>query len=60
MPAPAKPTTTIFDFPGLTDEPRSSVNLPPGAASEQVNACSITEGTLQVRRGVKQVTFEDA
>lgn len=58
MPQPAKPVTTISDFLGLSDVPRSAVNQPPGTASEQVNAVSITEGELFVRRGVREVTFD--
>ncbi len=56
----ALPVTTIADFPGLTDVPRSGVNLPPGAGVEQLNACSIIEGELLVRRGIKEVKFEDS
>lgn len=59
MPAPAKPVTTIFDFPGLSDVPRSSVNQPPGTAEEQMNTCSVIEGELLVRRGIREVAFED-
>lgn len=58
MPEQAKPVTTIADFPGLSDIPRSSVNQPPGTAAEQTNACSIVEGELLVRRGIKEVNFE--
>lgn len=54
----AKPVTTIFDFPGLSDVPRSSINQVPGTASEQMNTCSIIEGELLVRRGIKEVNFE--
>lgn len=60
MPDPAKPVTTIADFLGLSDIPRSAINQPPGTAVEQVNACSIVPGELLVRRGVKQVQFEDS
>lgn len=58
MAAPAKPTTTIFDFPGLSDVPRSSVNQAPGTAEFQVNTCSVIEGELLVRLGIKEVQFE--
>lgn len=58
MPQPAKPVTTISDFLGLSDVPRSAVNQPPGTASEQVNAGSVVEGELLVRRGIKEVVFD--
>lgn len=54
----AKPSTAIVDFPGLSDVPRSSVNLPPGTAADQINAASVVEGELRVRPGVREVTFE--
>lgn len=60
MPEQSRPVTTVADFPGLTDIPRSGINLPPGAGVEQVNACSIIEGELLVRRGTKEVHFEDS
>lgn len=60
MPDQAKPVTPIADFPGLSDVPRSSVNQVPGTASEQMNTCSVIQGELLVRRGVKEVKFEDS
>jgi hypothetical protein len=60
MPEQARPVTTIADFTGLTDIPRSGVNMPPGAGVEQMNVCSIIEGELLVRRGCKEVKFEDS
>lgn len=59
MASPAKPVTTIYDFPGLSDVPRSSVNQVPGTAESQVNTCSVIEGELLVRLGLKEVHFED-
>lgn len=59
MAAQAKPVTPIVDFFGLSNEPRSSVNSPPGKASEQTNCCCVQEGELLVRRGVREVKFED-
>ena len=56
---PAKPATTISDFPGMTNDPRSSINQVPGTAAEQVNACSLIQGELSVRRGLREVTFEE-
>lgn len=58
MPDVAKPVTTIADFPGLSDIPRSSINQVPGTAAEQMNVCSIVEGELLARRGIKEVNFE--
>lgn len=60
MPEMVRPVTTIADFTGLTDVPRSGVNLPPGSGVEQTNACSVIEGELVVRRGTKEVKFEDS
>lgn len=47
----------IVDFAGMIDnvDPR---DLPPGAAQLQINAVSLKMGELQVRRGLKDVTFE--
>jgi hypothetical protein len=60
MPLPvAKPSTVIYDFPGLSDIPRSAVNQVPGTAEEQINTCSVIEGELLVRRGIREVAFED-
>lgn len=56
---PAKPVTIIFDFPGLSDVPRSAVNQTPGTAELQMNTCSVIEGELLVRLGIKEVHFED-
>lgn len=60
MAEPARPVTTISDFLGLSDVPRSSINQPPGMASEQVNCCSVNEGALDIRLGIQEVHFEDA
>lgn len=51
-------TVTMGDFPGLMTnvDPR---DLPPGAAYEQVNCCSIITGELTVRAGLRQVSFEN-
>ena len=56
----ALPVTTIADWGGLTDVPRSGVNIQPGDGTEQVNACSIIDGELSARRGIKEVKFEDS
>jgi hypothetical protein len=54
----ARPSTLIFDFPGMTNDPRSSINQVPGTAAEQINACSVILGELLVRKGIREVTFE--
>ena len=47
----------LKDFPGLIDnvDPR---DIPPGAADDQVNACSIVMGELTVRAGYREVLFD--
>ena len=57
MGVPAQTHVEITDFAGLVQnaDPR---DLPPGAAEEQVNACCIRFGELQVRRGMVQVLFD--
>ena len=55
-----KPLSSVelLDFPGVMDvDPR---DLTPGAAEEQTNACSIIQGELTVRRGYREVTFENS
>jgi hypothetical protein len=49
--------TVINDFPGLIDniDPR---DIPPGSADVQTNAACVKMGELQVRLGVRDVTFE--
>lgn len=54
---PAIPSVEIMDFPGMITN-LDERDLPPGAASEQVNVCSLIGGELQVRRGIREVTFE--
>ncbi len=58
MPDVAKPVFVVADFPGLSDIPRSAVNQVPGTAAEQMNVCSIVEGELLARRGIREVNFE--
>jgi hypothetical protein len=57
MPKPAQSDVILSDFPGIfTDiDPR---DLPPGAAEEQVNICSMVTGELRVRLGLQEVTFD--
>ena len=59
MAQPAKPVTTIYDWVGLSDVPRSSVNQAPGTAEFQLNTCSVIEGELLVRLGMREVLFEE-
>lgn len=55
---PAKPAVMIVDFPGImmNVDPR---DFPEGASEEQVNACSLKIGELNIRNGIRAVTFED-
>ena len=58
MPAPPKQSVIINDFQGLITniDPR---DLPPGGAEEQVNACCIILGQLDIRKGIKEVEFDN-
>lgn len=57
MPKPAQPVVVATDFPGMMSDvdPR---DIPPGAAEEQVNLCSMVQGELRVRLGVLEVSFD--
>ena len=57
MPSMPKSAAIIADFPGLqlTIDPR---DIEDGGAEVQINACSLNQGELTVRRGVKEVVFE--
>lgn len=48
----------MVDFPGMIDN-MDKLDIPPGAADEQVNACCINVGELTVRMGMRAVTFEN-
>lgn len=48
---------TIKDFPGLITD-ADDLDVPPGAADEQVNITSLKVGELSVRAGLREVTFE--
>lgn len=54
-----RPDQTIYmqDFPGLVNnlDPRQ---LPPGVAQVQVNAGCVVQGRLDVRGGLKIITFD--
>lgn len=58
MSLPAKESVLITDFPGLVNN-ADKRDLPPGVAEEQTNAQSRTRGELTIRRGVREVTFEN-
>jgi hypothetical protein len=47
----------LEDFPGLMSN-IDPFDSPPGAASIQVNACSILLGELRVRSGYRELKFE--
>jgi hypothetical protein len=55
---PAKPVVMVTDFPGImmNVDPR---DFPDGASEDQVNACSLKVGELNVRNGIRAVVFED-
>lgn len=54
---PAQQVVEAKDFPGLMDniDPR---DIPPGAGEDQVNACCIVQGELQVRLGYREVSTD--
>lgn len=47
----------LEDFPGLMDNV-DPFDSPPGAASIQVNCCSILLGELRVRAGYREIRFD--
>jgi hypothetical protein len=57
MAIPARAAVEVRDFFGLQDH-TSSDDLPPGAAEAQVNATCVKPGELQVRLGMREVTFD--
>ena len=59
MGLPTKQSVELRDFPGLVTN-LDPHDLPPGAAQVQINVVSIVSGELQVRLGIKEVTFEDS
>lgn len=54
---PDTPTVTITDFPGLVNN-IDRRDIPPGAAEVQVNATCVKVGELQVRLGLRELTFD--
>jgi len=54
---PAQEGVEIREWPGLITnvDPR---DIPPGAAEIQVNATVVVPAELQVRLGLREVTFE--
>lgn len=57
MGQPAKASVEIDDFPGLLDSVDQR-DLPPGGAEVQLNCCSVKIGELQVRLGMREVSFD--
>lgn len=53
----AQRASVADDFPGLITNADSS-DIPPGAAEVQVNIACIRFGEMQVRLGLRQITFE--
>ena len=53
----ARDAVEMQDFPGLIDN-MDPLQIPPGAADQQVNACCIVMGELQVRLGYREVQFD--
>jgi hypothetical protein len=54
----AKNTVEIRDFQGIVTDADPG-DLDDGAAVNQVNACSLVPGQLDIRRGVAVVAFEE-
>ncbi len=54
----AKTRVEIRDFQGLSigDD---SIDMEPGQSDDQVNAVSVGQGSLEIRRGYREVTFEN-
>ena len=57
MAAPPQESVEMRDFPGLMDN-IDPEDIPPAAAEDQVNCCSIISGELLVRLGFRQVSFD--
>lgn len=57
MAEPVKDAVEIKDFVGVINN-ADRMDIPPGAADEQVNLCSFKIGEAVSRRGWKEVTFE--
>ena len=53
-----RPTIIVLDFHGilLSADP---INLPDGAALEQLNATSLKYGELIIRQGIKALSFDE-
>lgn len=58
MPRQPENMTQVSDFNGIVLN-ADPLDIPEGAASDQVNAVSIVPGELRVRGGVKVVQFEE-
>lgn len=58
MPREREESVQVADFSGLILN-ADPLDVPEGAASDQVNATSVVPGELRVRGGIKVVSFED-
>ena len=58
MGVPSKVLTNIADFQGMATNVDPS-DIPPGVSEVQVNVCSVQRGQIEVRRGLKSLTFDE-
>jgi hypothetical protein len=58
MAIPPKSVVEIRDFKGMASNYDPN-DIDPGTSQEQVNINGLQRGQLEVRRGLRQVTFED-
>jgi hypothetical protein len=58
MGMPAEETIALRDFEGLQSRPDPN-DIPPGAATRQVNVTCIVPGQLTSRPGTREVSFEE-
>lgn len=52
-----KASVEMVDFPGMIDN-MDRLDLPPGTADEQINATCVVVGEMQIRLGMRQVSFD--
>lgn len=57
MGKPAENTVFLEDFLGLVNNVDDRA-IPPGAGQIQINCCCIRMGELEVRWGLRQLTFD--
>lgn len=58
MGEPVRHALEIKEFTGMFSN-YDPTDIPPGASRLQVNVQGYTKGVLEVRRGVRQVEFEE-